>query len=227
MSNITDSVIDYTRQSGLISNSQMEIPVVLIGAGGIGSPLALILSKMGIPRITVFDDDKVEAHNLPNQMYRKKDLGKLKVDALKEICEDYSDVEFTAIPTRFDHNIREKSIVVSGVDSMKSRHEIWQKIKLNPAVIMYIDARMGKEMVKIYRVNPTDIKSVKEYEATLHSDEEAIPVPCTERAIIYTSLYPACRIPHVIRSLFTDLPQVYNELFFDYTSGAQLYDAKM
>lgn len=227
MENATDSVIDYTRQSGLITQTQMNIPVVLIGAGGIGSPMALILSKMGVPRITVFDDDKVEPHNLPNQLYRKRDIGKLKVVALKEICEDFSDVEFTAVPTRFTQNIRERSIVISGVDSMKSRMEIWQKIKLNPAVVLYIDARMGKEMVKIYRVDPSDIKSVKEYEESLHSDEEAIPLPCTERAIIYTSLYPAARVPHMIRSLYTEMPQIYKELFFDYTSGAQLYDAKI
>lgn len=227
MNNITDSVIDYTRQSGFITKEQMNLPIVLIGAGGIGSPMALILSKMGVPKITVFDDDKVEPHNLPNQLYRKRDIGKFKVIALKEICEDFSDVELIANPTRFSQHIRERSIVISGVDSMQSRKEIWEKVKFNPAVVLYIDARMGKEMVKIYRVNPSDIKSVSEYEESLHGDEEAIPLPCTERAIIYTSLYPAARVPHIIRSLYTDLPQIYNELFFDYTSGAQLYDAKI
>jgi len=175
---LTESKIDYQRQSGLITQEQMKDPIILIGAGGIGSPTAQVLCKMGVRSMTVYDDDKVEAHNLPNQMYRIKDLSKFKVDALKEICEEFSDtIDFTAKSIRFDHPIRTKSIVISGVDSMDSRIAIWNHVKLNSAVPLYIDARMAREMIKIYRVNPTDIKSVKMYEESLHSDAEAVEVP--------------------------------------------------
>jgi len=225
---MTESAIDYSRQSGLITQSQMTDPIILIGAGGIGSPTAQILCKMGIPKLTVYDDDKVEAHNLPNQMYRIKDLTKFKVDALKEICEEFSDtIDFTAKPIRFDQPVRTKSVVISGVDSMESRLAIWQHVKLNSAVPLYIDARMAREMIKIYRVNPTDMKSVKMYEESLHTDAVAVEVPCTEKSVIFNVSQVAAQICFLVKTYFTEAPFIYNEYFYDFTSGAQLYDSKM
>lgn len=225
---MVESQIDYSRQSGLITQAQMVDPIILIGAGGIGSPTAQVLCKMGVLRLTVFDDDKVESHNLPNQMYRIKDLNKFKVDALKEICEEFSDtVDFTAKNIRFDHPVRTKSIVISGVDSMESRIAIWKHVKLNSAVPLYIDARMAREMLKIYRVNPTDMKSVKAYEESLHSDAEAVEIPCTEKSVIFNVSMVAAQICHVVKSYYTESPYIYNEMFYDFTSGALLYDNKM
>jgi len=225
---MTESVIDYSRQSGLINQAQMTEPIILIGAGGIGSPTAQILCKMGIRKLTVYDDDKVEAHNLPNQMYRIKDLTKFKVDALKEICEEYSDtIEFNAKAIRFDQPIRTKSVVISGVDSMESRLAIWKHIKLNPAVSLYVDARMAREMIKIYRVNPTDMKSVKKYEESLHSDVVAVEVPCTEKSVIFNVSQVAAQICFLIKTYFVEAPFNYSEYFYDFTSGAQLYDSNM
>lgn len=220
-----ESRIDFSRQSGIITQSQMNLPIVLIGAGGIGSEVAVTLCKMGIGELTVYDFDKVEPHNLPNQGYRKDDLGKFKVDALKEICTAYSDVDFHAVPERFEDTPRESCIVISGVDSMDSRKEIWKRIKLNPSVKMYIDGRMAREMLKVYRVNPSDLKSIAAYEKTLHSDEDAVEIPCTEKSIIYNVKAVAAFVAHQVRVFFTEQTPCYsNEHFYDFTSGMQLYD---
>lgn len=56
--------------------------VVLIGCGGIGSPALQYLAAAGIGRLTLIDDDKVEASNLQRQtIFRGSDLGRGKADA--------------------------------------------------------------------------------------------------------------------------------------------------
>lgn len=59
--------------------------IFLGGLGAIGSSAAVIAARLGIERITLVDHDKLGEHNLENQMYTEKDIGKLKVDALKRI----------------------------------------------------------------------------------------------------------------------------------------------
>ena len=57
----------------------------IIGCGSVGSTLAENLVRCGVKNIALYDFDTVEAKNIVNQMFRHKDIGKPKVDALKEI----------------------------------------------------------------------------------------------------------------------------------------------
>src|SRR5712692_4427241 len=61
--------------------------VLCIGAGGIISQIAPTLVRKGIGRITLLDDDIVEASNLNRQRFYMKDLGKNKALALSENLE--------------------------------------------------------------------------------------------------------------------------------------------
>src|SRR5271157_3653473 len=58
--------------------------VLCIGAGGIISQIAPTLVRKGIGRITLLDDDVVEASNLNRQRFYERDLGKNKAFALAE-----------------------------------------------------------------------------------------------------------------------------------------------
>ena len=177
--------MDYTRQMDIISPTQLKnTQLVGIGAGGIGSPTVLALTKMGLHDITIYDDDVIEVHNLPNQMYRLKDLGKLKVDALAEICEEYSGTVIIKNTEKY-FNQDLNGVVFSGVDSMGQREIIWKSIKNNPNVSIYIDGRMGGEVARILTINPCDPVDIEFYESTLCKDEDSQDLPCTARAIIY------------------------------------------
>ena len=58
--------------------------VLIIGAGGLGSPVAEFLSRAGIGSIGIVDDDKVSLSNLHRQgLYNVSDIGKLKVNVAK------------------------------------------------------------------------------------------------------------------------------------------------
>jgi len=59
--------------------------VLIIGAGGLGSPVAEFLSRAGVGSIGVVDNDKVSLSNLHRQsLYNTSDIGKFKVKIAKD-----------------------------------------------------------------------------------------------------------------------------------------------
>jgi len=62
-----------------------EASVLLIGAGGLGSPLALYLAAAGVGRIGIVDFDVVDESNLQRQiLYGQSDVGKPKLDSARD-----------------------------------------------------------------------------------------------------------------------------------------------
>ena len=76
--------------------------MLLIGAGGIGSPAIQYLAAAGIGRISVVDDDAVALSNLQRQtLYGTDQIGTRKVAAAREaVARLNPDVRFDAIETR-------------------------------------------------------------------------------------------------------------------------------
>ena len=59
--------------------------VLLVGAGGLGSPLALYLAAAGVGRLGLVDFDKVDESNLQRQvLYGEPDIGRLKLEVAVE-----------------------------------------------------------------------------------------------------------------------------------------------
>lgn len=58
--------------------------VAIAGAGGLGSNIAISLARLGVGEITIVDFDVVEPSNLNRQQYYIDDIGKFKVQALKD-----------------------------------------------------------------------------------------------------------------------------------------------
>jgi molybdopterin/thiamine biosynthesis adenylyltransferase len=57
---------------------------VVIGAGGLGSPIALYLASAGVGRITICDDEAVDLTNLQRQIVHRTDsIGRRKVDSAR------------------------------------------------------------------------------------------------------------------------------------------------
>ena len=191
--------INYSRQADLFDNSTFKTPIHIIGAGATGSWVALFLAKLGISNITVWDFDKVEAHNIPNQVYRLEgngtegitDVGEYKVDALSGIVRGSTGININAKNIKVDGNQPLSGIVFVLTDTMRSRKDIYEKaIRLNPAVKLLIETRMGLEGGRVYVVDPMSLKQAKEYEATFtYNDDEAEVSACgTSQSIIATAV---------------------------------------
>lgn len=175
----------YVRQHDIIPAKILETPITIIGAGAIGGTAGLFLAKTGFKNIRVYDDDKVELHNLPNSIYRTSDIGKPKVTALKEIIRVFEGIDIVALNKKFDKMFLNGAFICA-VDSMETRHNIWRTIRRKASEIsIYIDARMGAEILRAYAIDPTDNKDIKLYESTLCKPEDVIPLPCTAKATMY------------------------------------------
>lgn len=190
----------FIRQSSLVDMERIKSSsVTIIGAGSIGSFAAYSLIKMGVEDITVYDNDIVEEHNYSNQIYNTKDIGKKKAICLREKIKLLTGVKIRTIyKTYTNQNL--KGIVISAVDSMQSRKQIWDNCKLNYGVELFIDVRVGGQVYRFYVVNPMDPDEIEKYEETLYSDEETSPLKCTERSIIFNVLSPVSMICNALKN---------------------------
>lgn len=203
----------YHRQFGFYNPTDHQHDhVTFIGVGGIGSFAAFAAGKLGIPKITLVDDDTVDLHNAPNQMHpvtyaASGSVGQPKVDVTAQMIDDHSGglVEVCPVNAKHDGIDTYSGVVVSGVDSMKARKEIWDdKIKGNISVPLYIDARIAGQLILIYAVPNPYLPDVQEhYESTLHSDDEAERAPCTERGVIDVGFQCGALITRMLRRYFT------------------------
>lgn len=206
---------DLRRQLDILSPDDMRgQEITVIGAGGIGSPTVLTLAKMGFPKITVYDYDLVEAQNLASQIYRIQDIGLPKVLALQDLVFDFSGTKITPVQTEFGPSQRSRGIVVSAVHTLEGRKEIWKAIKYNIQVPIYIDARMGAELLKVYTVNPADRNSISWYESKLFSKKRVFRAPCTEKAICYTTMLAAGLIANQVKK-YVKGEDIQQEIVFD------------
>jgi len=74
---------------------------------------------------------------------------------------------------------------VSAVDSMSSRKAIFESFLMSPSARFFIDGRMAARFGQVFFVDKGDRETVENYEKSLFSDEEAMPLPCTEKATIF------------------------------------------
>ena len=107
----------------------LESSVLLIGAGGLGCPLALYLAAAGVGRIGLVDDDVVDASNLQRQvLYRTSDVGRAKVEAAAERIEALNpDVRVDTYPLRLDSSnaleiFADYDVIVDGTDNFPTRY---------------------------------------------------------------------------------------------------------
>jgi len=184
-----DGVVEerFSRHWDMIDVGQLHtLPIRIVGAGSVGSFTCLSLSKMGAHNIKVWDDDMVDEHNISNQFYRTQDVGEFKVDALQHMIMDFEGIPIQIENEKWYGNSDCNGIVIAAVDNMNARKRIWEKVKNNPDVSLFIDPRMGGRIARIYFVDP--LNGAESYEETLYDDDEAEQDRCTERTIIYNVL---------------------------------------
>jgi molybdopterin/thiamine biosynthesis adenylyltransferase len=105
--------------------------VLIIGAGGLGSPVALYLGSAGVGHITVVDHDTVDMTNLQRQVaHTMARVGSPKVASIQAaIAAINPDVTVTAIQTRadaalLDELVAQTDVVLDCCDNFNTRHAI-------------------------------------------------------------------------------------------------------
>lgn len=108
-----------------------EAKVLIVGVGGLGSPIALYLAGAGVGCIGLVDDDVVSISNLQRQvLYSEKELGKRKaMCAAERLVALNSEITVRPYPTRLTKEnandiISEYDMVVDGCDNFATRYLI-------------------------------------------------------------------------------------------------------
>lgn len=181
--------LDLRRHAELFDADKFaDTPIHVIGAGATGSWLVMQLAKLGITNIHVWDFDVVEEHNIPNQLYGIKDVGRSKVEALRDRILFDTALHINIYDKPYEGE-RLSGYVFMMIDTMSGRKELWEKaIKMKSAIRHYIEPRMGLDMARIYNVTPTNTTHIKRYEDSFYSDEEAEVSACgTSMTVISTA----------------------------------------
>lgn len=195
--------MDYTRQRDWFDPDRTNAAATIVGCGGIGSFTAFALAKLGVQRLTLLDRDVVDEHNVPNQMFAETLIGLPKVGALAGLINSW-DVgrnpdRITPLYQDLNDGVPLSPVVISALDSMKARAELWQQVRMKPACKLFLDGRLGGQHIVLYAVNPTLPSDVAAYEATLHSDSEGLDLPCTAKSVIDVGFAIASLITRAVR----------------------------
>jgi molybdopterin/thiamine biosynthesis adenylyltransferase len=132
-----DQLLRYSRhllldEIGIAGQRRLlDAHVLIIGAGGLGSPVAMYLGTAGVGRITVIDDDTVDVTNLQRQIaHNLTRVGHPKADSVRRtIAAINPDVQVRAVVRRADAALLDAllpgvDLVLDCCDNFKTRHAV-------------------------------------------------------------------------------------------------------
>lgn len=182
--------IDYMRQKQHfdVTNFRDRNRITIVGCGAIGSFVGMSLAKMGFIHFKLWDMDKVEPHNLPNQFFTERDVRSLKSQALFDIMCEFNKLVESEVNFKYCGEAPESQIVISCADSMKVRKELFEACKKDKTVQLFIDTRMAGLQGQVYTVEMDKKDMIENYEKTLFSDKEAVQDRCTAQSLLFTVL---------------------------------------
>jgi adenylyltransferase/sulfurtransferase len=103
--------------------------VLVVGAGGLGSPVIMYLAAAGVGAIGIIDDDRVSIDNLQRQVaFKTADTGALKVERAEALCRSLNQhVSVEAMPFRLTAEnalsiISRYDVVADGSDNFETRY---------------------------------------------------------------------------------------------------------
>lgn len=233
-------VVPATRFSGADWASELR-DIVLVGTGGIGSWLALNLSRIG-HSLNLFDMDMVDETNVTGgQMFRKTDIGKPKVGAVMQTCRDFGCTNrILTIVDRYAKNYGVLPITITGLDNMAARKtvfEAWKEsISQEPGLqagALLLDGRLTTEMFEVLAVQWKP-EQLEEYEKDyLFSDDEAEILDCTNKQSTFSAMGIASLMTATLcnfltnRKLGMDFREVpfYQRIYYPAMELKQVIDA--
>jgi len=210
--------MNLSRQSNLIDTKSItNTHVELYGIGSIGSWFALMLAKIGVTSISVWDFDKVEEVNCSAQAFGMNQVGQLKTEALYNLIKDQTGVKIeinnVEIKEETELDPRLDSIQYCGVDSLPVRKLIFDKLNGSPAY--WIDSRIGGFEHSYYFLRLDNETKLKRYEKTLtRIPKISYELKCGEKASIGNNIM-------LVSEIMANLVRVINKekYFYHYVSN--------
>jgi molybdopterin/thiamine biosynthesis adenylyltransferase len=176
--------LDVSRHTPIIKPWEHNEKITIIGGGATGSRVFMALVEFGFSNIDVIDFDHVELHNLANQAFIAEDIGKLKVDALRDRyiaktgAQPPESMRFINGCMPLDgHKLQGTVFLLT--DTMSSRREIYDScLKDNFLVTRVIETRMASLYGNVYMFTPANDIQADKWVNTLISDDQGEVSAC-------------------------------------------------
>lgn len=164
-----------------------QAKVLIVGVGGLGSPIALYLTGAGIGKLGLVDGDVVDKSNLQRQiLYNEKEIGLPKAEqAKKKLNQLNSDVDIYAYPCRLtcenaNSIISQYDIIIDGCDNFETRYLINDTCLTLHKIYIYGAIRAFDGQVAVFN-HPKGHTNYR----TLYPDEnENLSMPAPPKGVI-------------------------------------------
>lgn len=157
--------MDLSKSYEFFKPEMLNGRVHIIGCGAIGSTVAEMLTRFGITKITLYDFDDVEPHNIANQMFTQEDIGKKKVRAVAEYLRKINPDIVKDLKVAEDGYTGQRlsGYIFLCVDNIDLRRTITEACKDNPYVKGMFDFRMRLTDAQHYAADWSDKKMVEAF----------------------------------------------------------------
>lgn len=193
---------DIAGQQRLLSSHAL-----IIGLGGLGSPVAMYLATAGVGRLTLVDDDVVELTNLQRQIaHTQADIGRSKVESATATLHALNpDIEITPLHKRLDSDelhqaVQQADVVIDASDNFATRFAINQAcvdthtplvsgaaVRLEGQVSVFLNKEFNKEHNKERNKKPNGEPSADNdapcYRC-LYDDGPEAAATCSENGVL-------------------------------------------
>lgn len=154
--------------------SDCKEKIHIVGCGSVGSTIAENLVRFGLTNLVLWDFDIVEDKNVVNQMYRSIDVGKPKVEALRDFLVEINPEVSAGLKLKPEgwHGEPMSGWIFLAVDSIDVRRQIVEMHKGNPFVKAVFDFRTRLTDAQFYAADWEDRIAVKSMINSMDFTEE-------------------------------------------------------
>ena len=194
--------------------------VLIAGLGAIGSQTAVTLARIGIGKMIAVDGDILKEHNIHNQIYTKWQIGKNKIQALKERVEEISDLEFIGLKSMIQDVCLEKlnpDVLLGCFDNVGARFYLnYIAVKMKKP---YIDAGIEGYNGSVRVFLPNEYPCLQCWPSMIKEDEikagcSEDPIPSTFFTASYASNLQVMQLVHILSG-----KQNHPLIYFDLEKG--------
>ena len=140
--------MDLSKSYEFFQPEKDDARVHIVGCGSVGSTVAENLARCGVTKMTLWDFDTVEAHNIANQMFRQQDIGKPKVEALRDILVE---------------------INPEIADKIELKPEGWKGKRMSGYIFLAVDSIEIRRQIVEEHMDSTFVKAVFDFRTLLES----------------------------------------------------------
>ena len=191
------SILSLAKSYDFFKPESCRERIHIIGCGSVGSTVAELLARFGLTKLTLYDFDTVEPHNLANQMFRQSHIGMLKVEALAGMLAEINPESRDGLKTAQEGYKDQKlsGYVFLCVDNIDLRREITIANKDNPHIKAMFDFRTRLTDAQHYAADWSDMKMVGDFLRSMNfTHDEAVEETPVSACNVTLSVAPTVRM---------------------------------